>query len=108
MEGRKEGGRRRETGMKGQRFKERLQEVRLVYETSCQSRFDARYWMLVRRCSGQGPHLAMTGEPRGFSRVVAGFSSYDAMALEEGKRSSSVLQAAVSGWEKQRNGYRMG
>ena len=23
------------------------------------------------------PHLAMTGEPRGFSRVVAGFSSYD-------------------------------
>ena len=29
------------------------------------------------RCSGQGPHLAMTGEPRGFSRVVAGFWSYD-------------------------------
>ena len=29
------------------------------------------------RCSGQGPHLAMTGEPRGFSRVAAGFSSYD-------------------------------
>ena len=23
------------------------------------------------------PHLAMTGEPRGFSRVAAGFSSYD-------------------------------
>ena len=32
----------------------------------------------------------------------------NAMALEEGKRSSSVLQVAVSGWEKQRNGYRMG
>ena len=31
----------------------------------------------VMECSGQGPHLAMTGEPRGFSRVVAGFSSYD-------------------------------
>ena len=29
------------------------------------------------RCSGQGPHLAMTGEPRGFSRVAVGFSSYD-------------------------------
>ena len=29
---------------------------------------------------------------------------WNAMALEEGKRSSSVLQAAVSGWEKQRNG----
>ena len=24
----------------------------------------------------QGPHLAMTGEPRGFSPVAAGFSSY--------------------------------
>ena len=24
-----------------------------------------------------GLHLAMTGEPRGFSRVTAGFSSYD-------------------------------
>ena len=25
----------------------------------------------------KGPHLAMTGEPRGFSRVAAGFSNYD-------------------------------
>ena len=32
---------------------------------------------LLRRCSGPGLHLAMTGEPRGFSRVAAGFSSYD-------------------------------
>ena len=31
----------------------------------------------MRRCSGKGLHLAMTGEPRGFSRVTAGFSSYD-------------------------------
>ena len=31
----------------------------------------------LRRCSGKGLHLAMTGEPRGFSRVTAGFSSYD-------------------------------
>ena len=35
-------------------------------------------------------------------------SMWNAMALEEGKQSSSVLQVAVSGWEKQRNGYRMG
>ena len=28
-------------------------------------------------CRGQGPHLAMTGEPRGVSGVVAGFSSFD-------------------------------
>ena len=34
-------------------------------------------WDFSIRCSGQGPHLAMTGEPRGFSRVAAGFSSYD-------------------------------
>ena len=32
---------------------------------------------LLRRCSGKGLHLAMTGETRGFSRVAAGFSSYD-------------------------------
>ena len=33
--------------------------------------------LLSRHCSGKGPHLVMRGEPRGFSRVVAGFSSYD-------------------------------
>ena len=33
--------------------------------------------LLLRRCSGKGLHLAMTGEPPGFSRVTAGFSSYD-------------------------------
>ena len=32
---------------------------------------------LLRRCGGQGAHAAKTMEPRGFSRVVAGFSSYD-------------------------------
>ena len=29
--------------------------------------------LLLRRCSGKGLHLAMTGEPRGFSPVAAGF-----------------------------------
>ena len=33
--------------------------------------------LLLRRCHGTGLHLAMTGEPRGFSRVAAGFSSSD-------------------------------
>ena len=31
----------------------------------------------LRRLSGQGPHLAKSLETRGFSRVAAGFSSYD-------------------------------
>ena len=31
----------------------------------------------LRRRSGQGPHLEKTLEPRGFSRVAAGCSSYD-------------------------------
>ena len=31
----------------------------------------------MRRRGGQGPHLAKRWEPRGFSRVAAGFSSYD-------------------------------
>ena len=30
--------------------------------------------LLLRRCSGKGLHLAMTGEPRGFSRVTTGNS----------------------------------
>ena len=33
--------------------------------------------LLLRRCIGKGLHLAKTEEPRGFSRVAAGFSSYD-------------------------------
>ena len=33
--------------------------------------------LLLRRCSGKGLRLAMTGEPRGFPRVAVGFSSYD-------------------------------
>ena len=32
---------------------------------------------LSRHCKEKGPHLPITGEPHGFSRVVAGFSSYD-------------------------------
>ena len=32
---------------------------------------------LLRCCSEKGPHLTMTGEPRGFSRVEMGFLSYD-------------------------------
>ena len=33
--------------------------------------------LLLRRCSGKGLHLAMTGESCGISRVATGFSSYD-------------------------------
>ena len=33
--------------------------------------------LLLRCCSGKGPHVTMMGEPRGFSQVAAGFSSYD-------------------------------
>ena len=33
--------------------------------------------LLLRRCTWKGPHLALTREPSGFSRVAAGFSCYD-------------------------------
>ena len=33
--------------------------------------------LLLSRCSGKWLHLEMMSEPRGFSRVAAGFSSYD-------------------------------
>ena len=39
--------------------------------------FSRNVGLLLRRCGGQGPHAAKTMEPRGFSRVAAGFSSYD-------------------------------
>ena len=46
----------------------------------CQVQFRTSRWnvgMLWRCCSGQGPHIAMTRETRGFSRVETGFSSYN-------------------------------
>ena len=46
----------------------------------CQVPFRTSGWDMglpLRRCSGQGPHLARTLEPRGFTRVGVGFSSYD-------------------------------
>ena len=46
----------------------------------CQVRFRISRGNVVfhlRRCSGKGPHLAMTGEPRGFSWVSVRFSSSD-------------------------------
>ena len=59
-----------ETGMSGN-F-EIASRVQVPFRTSRQ-----KVGLLVSRCSGQGPHLALMGEPRGFSRVSAGFSSYD-------------------------------
>ena len=32
---------------------------------------------VLTRCRGQGPHLGMTGESRGFSQGAAGFSNYN-------------------------------
>ena len=46
----------------------------------CQVLFRNSVWNIGlpwRRRSGQGPRLAKTLEPRGFSRVAVGFSSYD-------------------------------
>ena len=48
------------------------QGCQVLFRTSIQ-----KVGLLLSRCSGQGPHLALMGEPRGFSRVSAGFSSYD-------------------------------
>ena len=56
---------------------------------------------LLRRWSGKGPHLAMTGKPHGFSRVAAGFSSYDGelkepLVLCQG--SAISIQVARGSW----------
>jgi len=57
--------------------------------------------LLLRRCSGKGLHLAMTGEPRGFSRVTAGFSSYDGefrMPLVLAQASPIFIRVANESW----------
>ena len=56
---------------------------------------------LLRPCSGKGPHLAMKGEPRGFSRVVVGFSSYDGELrepLDLGQGSPISIQVVRGRW----------
>ena len=40
--------------------------------------------------------------------VVLKGGMWNEIAFSEGKRRRSFFQVAVSGWEKQRNGYRMG
>ena len=47
----------------------------LFVEHECQS--SESKIVLARAIHANKVHLAMTGEPRGFSRVTAGFSSYD-------------------------------
>ena len=57
--------------------------------------------LLLRRCSGTGLHLAMTGEPRGFSRGVAGFSNYDGefrMPLVLAQEVQSSIRVSRDSW----------
>ena len=57
--------------------------------------------LLLRRCTGKGLHLAKTGEPRGFSRVAAGFSSYDGefrMPLVLAQEVQSSIRLAMDSW----------
>ena len=51
--------------------------------------------LLLRRCRGQGPHLGMTGEPRGVSRVVAGFSNQPSLVAKV-----EIRFGGISGNEK--------
>ena len=49
-------------------------------QEGCQGPFRPSGWnrgLHLRRRSGQGPHLAKTVGPRGFSRGAVAFSSYD-------------------------------
>ena len=61
----------RETGMSG-KFWGSHEGCQVPFRTSGRN-----LGLPLRRCSGQGPHIAKTLEPRVFSRVAAGFSSDD-------------------------------
>ena len=57
--------------------------------------------LLLRRLSGKGLHLAMMGEPRGFSRVAAGYSSYNGefrMPLGWLRGVQSSIRVAKESW----------
>ena len=57
--------------------------------------------LLLRRCRGQGPHLGMTGESRGFSQGAAGFSSYDGefrLPLVLAQEVQSSIQLVRESW----------
>ena len=70
----------------------------------CQVPFHTSRWnvgLIFRRCSGQGPHLAMTRELRGFSRVAGGFSSYDGefrLPLVLAQEAQSSIRLARESW----------
>ena len=70
----------------------------------CQVPFHTSRWnvgLIFRRCSGQGPHLAMTRELRGFSRVAGGFSSYDGefrLPLVLVQEAQSSIRLARESW----------
>ena len=56
---------------------------------------------LSRHCKEKGPHLPITGEPHGFSRVVAGFSSYDVdfrLPLVLALEAQTSLRVARESW----------
>ena len=56
---------------------------------------------LSRHFSEKGPHLAMMGESRGFSRVVAGFLSYDGDLREPPMLAQGTpisIRAAMGSW----------
>ena len=61
----------------------------------------------------EGETLAIVGESGSgksvTSKAILGILSGNSIIeVSEGKRRRSFFQVAVSGWEKQRNGYRMG
>ena len=53
--------------------------------------------LVLIRCSGLGPHLAVMGEPRGFSRVAAAFSSYDAKITADSDCSHEIKRHLLLG-----------
>ena len=58
--------------------------------------------LLLTRCRGQGPHLGMTGESRGFSRLVLVTSGMSLGILWELVMDREAWSAAVHGAAKSR------
>ena len=70
--------------------------------SSIVSYFKRKHGISLRCCSGKEPDLAMMGEPRGFPRVAAGFSSYDGELREPlmlAQGSPVSIRVARGSWE---------
>ena len=80
----------------------------LLYGRSYRERKFVSTYMSIGEGNGTPLQYSCLENPMDGGAMVLKEGMWNEIAFSEGKRRRSFFQAAVSGWEKQRNGYRMG